>query len=39
MQKEISEDAPLPDEIEAIMKANQSIQTEGTISHEEINWN
>ena len=39
MQKEISEDAPLPDEIEAIMKANQSIQTEGTISHEEIKWN
>lgn len=35
----VPEDAPLPDEIEAIMKANQSIQTEGTISHEEINWN
>lgn len=35
----VPEDAPLPDEIEAIMKANQSIQTEGIISHEEINWN
>lgn len=34
----VPEDAPLPDEIEAIMKANQSIQTEGIISHEEINW-
>ena len=35
----VPEDAPLPDEIEAVIKANQSIQTDGTISHEEINWN
>lgn len=35
----VPEDAPLSDEIDAIIKANQSIQTEGTVSHEEINWN
>lgn len=35
----VPEDAPLSDEIDAIIKANKSIQTEGTVSHEEINWN
>ena len=36
--KFIPEDAPLPDEIEAIERANKSIAENGTISHEEINW-
>ena len=34
----VSEDVPLPDEIEAIVKANADIETHGTISHENINW-
>ena len=29
----------LPDEIKAIKAANRSIAAEGTISHEEIDWN
>ena len=29
----------LPDEIKAIEAANRSIAAEGTISHEEIDWN
>lgn len=36
--KFIPEDAPLPDEIEAIERANRSIAENGTISHEAINW-
>lgn len=32
------EDAPLPDEIEAIEKANRSIAKNGTIPHEAIKW-
>lgn len=36
--KFIPEDAPLPDEIEAIERANRSIAKNGTIPHEAINW-
>lgn len=31
-------DEPLPDEIEAIRQANASIEENGTISHDAINW-
>lgn len=34
----VPEDEPYPDEIKAIKEANKSIAEEGTISHEEINW-
>ena len=34
----VPEDTPLPDEIEAIARANQNIQNNGTVSHEDINW-
>ena len=34
----IPEDAPLPDEIEAIARANKSIAENGTVSHDVINW-
>lgn len=34
----VPEDIPLPDEIEAIRQANDSIEVFGTVSHEEINW-
>lgn len=37
--KFIPEDEPLPDEIEAIERANMSIKKNGTVSHDEINWN
>lgn len=36
--KFIPEDAPLPDEIEAIARANRSIAENGTIPHDAINW-
>jgi hypothetical protein len=36
--KFISEDAPFPDEVEAIARANKSITENGTILHEAINW-
>lgn len=36
--KFIPEDAPLPDEVEAIARANMSISKNGTISHEAIKW-
>ena len=36
--KFIPEDAPLPDEIEAIERADRSIAKNGTIPHEAINW-
>ncbi|MCL2616173.1 MAG: hypothetical protein FWD96_00855 [Defluviitaleaceae bacterium] len=32
------EDAPLPDEIEAIKLADDSISKSGTIDYSEINW-
>ena len=31
-------DTALPDEVEAIVRADESIKTHGTISHEDINW-
>ena len=34
----IPEDEPLPDEIEAIKRANESIEKYGTVSHDDINW-
>lgn len=34
----IPEDEILPDEIEAIKRADESIAQFGTVSHEEINW-
>lgn len=34
----VPEDAPFPDEIEAIEKANRSIVKEGTVSHDAIDW-
>lgn len=36
--KFIPEDAPLPDEIEAIERANKSIAKNGTVPHSAINW-
>lgn len=36
--KFIPEDAPLPDEIEAIERANRSITENGVIPHDEIKW-
>ena len=34
----VPEDTPLPDEIVAIARANQSIQKNGTVSNSDINW-
>lgn len=34
----VPEDVPLPDEIEAIARANQSLNTCETVSHENVNW-
>lgn len=34
----IPEDAPMPDELLAIERANRSIAENGTVSHESINW-
>ena len=34
----VPEEAPLPDELEAIKKANENISKYGTVSHESINW-
>ncbi|MCM1134699.1 MAG: hypothetical protein NC400_03895 [Clostridium sp.] len=36
--KFIPEDVPLPDEVEAIERANRSIAENGTIPHEAIEW-
>ena len=36
--KFVPEDAPLPDEVEAIARANKSIAENGTIPHDAINW-
>lgn len=36
--KFIPEDAPLPDEIEAIERANKSIAKNGTVPHDAIKW-
>lgn len=34
----VPEEAPLPDEIEAINRADESIARYGTVPHESINW-
>ena len=34
----VPEDTPLPDEIEAIRKANNSLNTHEAVSHEDVNW-
>lgn len=34
----VPEETPLPDEIEAIERANESIAKYGTVSHEDIDW-
>ena len=34
----VPEDEPLPDEVEAIKRANESIEKYGTIPHDAINW-
>lgn len=34
----IPEDKPLPDEVEAIARANESIAESGTIQHDAIHW-
>ena len=34
----VPEDKALPDEIEAIERANESIAQPGTVSHDSINW-
>lgn len=36
--KFIQESEALPDEIDAIERANRSISENGTISHNDINW-
>jgi hypothetical protein len=36
--KFIPEAEPLPDEVEAIARANKSIVEHGTVPHEAINW-
>lgn len=36
--KFIPEEVPMPDEIEAIERANKSISEYGTVPHEAINW-
>ena len=34
----VPEEKVLPDEIEAIKRANESIEQHGTVSHDSINW-
>lgn len=34
----VPEETPLPDEIEAIARANDNIKAFGTVAHEDINW-
>lgn len=34
----VSEDTALPDEIEALARANESIRTEGTVPFNAVNW-
>jgi len=36
--KFIPEEVPLPDEIDALKRAEQSISEYGTVSHEDIDW-
>lgn len=39
LMRYISEDEAMPDEIEALAQAEESIAKYGTISHDAINWN
>ena len=34
----VSEDIPLPDEIEAILLSDKDIRVNGTITHDMLNW-
>lgn len=34
----VPEDKPLPDEVEAIARANQSIAENGTVTYDTIDW-
>ena len=34
----VPEDTALPDEIEALARANESIRTEGTVPFNAVNW-
>ena len=34
----VPEDKPLPDEVEAIARANQSIAENGTVEYDTIDW-
>ncbi len=34
----VPEEKALPDEIEAIKRADDNIEKEGTVSHDSINW-
>ena len=34
----VPEEKVLPDEIEAIKRANENIEKHGTVSHDSINW-
>ncbi|MCI9151343.1 MAG: hypothetical protein HFI42_12785 [Lachnospiraceae bacterium] len=34
----IPEESPLPDEIAAIDRANKSIEKNGTVPHDAVNW-
>ena len=34
----VPEDTPLPDEIEAIARANKSLNAYDSVSHDDINW-
>ena len=36
--KFIPEDTPAPDELAAILAANESIAEHGTVSHDQIGW-
>ncbi len=36
--KFVPEEAPVPDELEALKRANKSISEQGTVPHEAINW-
>lgn len=35
----VAEDTPLPDEVNAIMNANIDLETNGSVSHNDIDWN
>ena len=39
LQGFVPADKPMPDEVEAIQRANKSIAEQGTVSYDEIDWN